>query len=242
MKAKAKRHRKPASKSPNPKPSPATPARSDWLTIEQLASIIGASVQAIELWCSEGMPHEKAKPNGKAGRPRRLFHLATCTDWMIAHNRAGFSTPKLAATVQPIAEVSDAPGLAGAVARSRVAEHYGFQLLRAAIDKKDNFAISATLENWRELGKVLADLERRHNDRDLLTREIQEHTQQAVREWCDPKRAYIESIPQAFGPRFLQLAKLAEANVVLDELVAGLLRQLAEPLAFKQEQPTEVKR
>lgn len=207
-----------------------------WLTSEELAKILGASITSITSWCAQGMPFETEPPTGRDGRPRRRHDLTKTSDWLVANRKSGFGIPQLELpSHEPGLTGSVEPGLSGAVSRARAAECFGFQLLRDAIAKKDNFGIAATLENWRELGKVLADLERRHNDRDLLTAEIQEHTQQAVREWAEPIRAYIDTIRHAFAPRLLKLEKLADAEGVIDDLTSALLKQLSGPVTFKTE-------
>src|SRR3972149_4357403 len=122
---------------PNRRSSPRSPKRAPKrFTIQQFAEIVGASVESVELWRTQGMPVEVEKPTGRRGRPRLLIDLPTATDWLVAHKRGGFKHPKgngsdtLSTSPDTI---SDEPGLGGAVERARAAERYGFRLLRQAI-------------------------------------------------------------------------------------------------------------
>jgi hypothetical protein len=213
--------------------------KTELLTIEQFAGIIGYSVQAVESWLAKGLPHSTATPTGKSGRPRLLFDLVEATNWMVA-NRIGRSAGLETNDETPVPVVSDEPGLAGAVDRSRSAERLAFRLLRAAIEKHNALEIRATLENWRECAKVLADLEKRHNQYSNLAAEIHEATQQAVRDWAEPKRAFIDAIPSAYASR-VNPGNQVQAESILHELKEKLLKQLSEPLTLKNEAPKEKK-
>lgn len=209
--------------------------------MEDFANIVGASVKAVELWHSEGMPAEVEKPTGRRGRPRLRINLEKATNWMIAHKRGGFNVPDLpdVSRALPKGKISDEPGLVGAIDRAKAAERLSFHLLRDAIARRDNMGVRATLDNWHAIAKTLSDMEKRHSQQDVLTSEIRERTQQDLREWCEPKRAFIETIPHAFASRLLNLKKAAQVEAVLNELVASLLKQLAEPLKFKTQTKEE---
>jgi len=186
------------------------------------------------------MPSTIEKPTGRTGRPSVRIDLATATDWLIAHGFHGFGQPAASTVHTTLAEnpdaISDEPGLAGAVERARAAERHSFQLLREAIKSRNNIRVAATLENWREAAKALADLEKRLSHREQIEREVHDQTQQAVREWCDPKRAYIEAIPHAFASRLLNLKTSREVETVLADLVASLIKQLNAEVKFANEQ------
>lgn len=212
---------------------PGQSAGKSGLTVEEFARVIGASIAAVDLWRAKGMPVEIESPTGRPGRPRLRIDLAKATDWLVANKLGGFGAPESPGAPLPDFEsISDEPGLAGAVARGRAAERLSFRILREAIAARDSLKVRAALENWREFGRTLSDLEKRLSERAAIEKEIHDATQQAVRDWCEPKRAFIETLPYAFASRLLNLRKPSAVEMVLNDLVKTLLRQLSEPVTL----------
>jgi phage terminase Nu1 subunit (DNA packaging protein) len=216
-------------------PAPATENR---LTVEQFAQLVGQSVKAVESWVVKGMPVGKAAPTGKRGRPRTMIDPETATAWMVA-NKLGNGTPTLHTTpveVDPD-QLCDELGLAGAIQRGEVLERLAGRIVRDAIVSRNSLAIRSSLENWRETGKALAELAKRHTERAVVEEEIHQLTQQAVREWCEPKRAFIDAIPHSYSTRLLKIEHLSDVEAVLRDLVTTLLKQFSEPLQLAKSKP-----
>ena len=208
------------------------------LTVEQFAKAVGSSVKAVELWRAKGLPCRVEKKRGRMGRPRLLIDLSKASDWLVANKLGGFGVPENTMDSPEGANnpnsISEQIGLVGAVSRAEAFEWLAGKLVKNAYTKGTSVEKRATLENWLEASKALADLKKRIEDREAIRETVQGEMLEAIREWVAPKRAFIESIPHAYGSRLLALPHIEEVESILREITTNILKQLADQVRLPE--------